>query len=396
MALLDAGMEAFSSSRLFDDDYEDSSWLETAIKTESNGILDDIKVEHDIWQGGAAAAEPAQQPAAAEPAWPAGSALGSYSGGSDSYSSSGSSTASASPSRMQSDMLDMMGDLDMPACALDLPDCFSGLGGLPELPEDAAFNPDSVRADVMFSSSLSFLDKPPRNRDNSLTLSECADSLFKDLDILGTSPNSSNNLNAFFDTPMASECGSDDTDQEEEEIEVVDNKTIVSNNTTYYVSGSGSKKAVKAGAGRSLLRKNHKKAAPEGCYNDRPRPSTSILESAQLDHCYSTATPPPEEEDDEAGMIPHGALAGSAQTPLTPTASSDDEYERGRHGSRQSLLGKRKHSETSSASMDDGELKFKFRMKFGSSYSPQRRGPGGEGDFTQEPLEEDTAATQQR
>jgi len=280
-----------------------------------------------------------------------------------------------------------MGDLDMPSCALDLPDCFSGLGGLPDLPEDSeAITADSLRgADVMFSSSLSFLDnKAPRNRDNSLTLSECADSLFKDLDILGTSPNSSNNLNAFFDTPMASECGSDTDQEEEEEIEVVDNKTIVSNNTTYYVSGSKkSQGKVGSRAGRSLLRKNNKKTAPSASYTDRPGPSSSILESAQLDHCYSSQTPPPEEES----TIPHGhnslTTDRHSHTPLTPTASSDDEYERGRQGCRQSLLGKRKHSESVSG-MDDGELKFKFRMKFGSSYSPQRRGLSEGGDITVE------------
>merc|ERR1719229_83248 len=157
--------------------------------------------------------------ASAPPAWPAQPACEGYSG-----SSSGSSTASASPSRMQADMLDDMMDLadlgDMP-CDLELPDCFSGLNGLPDDTAEDAFDPDSAMhgADVMFSSSLSF-NRPNRNRDNSLTLSECADSLFKELDILGTSPNSSNNLlsNAFFDTPMASEAGSsDNSDQEEEE-----------------------------------------------------------------------------------------------------------------------------------------------------------------------------------
>merc|ERR1719188_354735 len=289
--------------------------------------------------------------ASAPPAWPAQPACEGYSG-------SSSGTASASPSRMQADMLDDMMDLadlgDMP-CDLELPDCFSGLNGIPDTVTDT-FDPDTAMhgADVMFSSSLSF-NKPNRNRDNSLTLSECADSLFKELDILGTSPNSSNNgcNAAFFDTPMASEAGSSDNsdrEEEEEEVEVVDNKTI--------------------------LRKNHNKAS----YNERPRPSTSILESAQLDHCYYSTQPPLEVE---------ATHVGSAGTPLTPTASSDDECER--QGRPRSLLGKRKHM-AEAASMDDGELKFKFRMKFGSSYSPDRR--RGKGDHNKG--EDETAASQQR
>ena len=390
MALLDAGMEAFSSSRLFDDYDDSTNWLESAIKTH----FTDNK--HDIWQGGAAsaAAEPAQ-PAQQQPAWPAQSACDGYTG-----SSSGSSTASASPSRMQSDMLDVMdicGDFEMPACNLDLPDCFDDLPELPCEAEAAFTSPASIRADVMFSSSLG---RPSRNRDNSLTLSECADSLFKDLDILGASPNSGNGLNAFFDTPMASENeegeGSD-TEQEEEEIEVVDNKTIVANNTTYYVSGGGGGKKKGVKAGKSLLRKNHKRAPPiENYTGDRPRPSASILESAQLDHCYSSTTPPPPPPEELTG-----ALSGSAQTPLTPTASSDDECERqGRGMGRQSLLGKRKYPGAEpDSSMDDGELKFKFRMKFGSSYSPDRRrghGPAEDHVMLQPVEEEEIGSTQQR
>merc|ERR1719322_1234465 len=175
---------------------------------------------------------------------------------------------------------------------------------------------------------------------------------------------------------MASEAGSsDNSDQEEEEeVEVVDNKTIVANNTTYYVSGKKSSKSSKGG--KSLLRKNHNKAS----YNERPRPSTSILESAQLDHCYYSTQPPLEVE---------ATHVGSAGTPLTPTASSDDECER--QGRPRSLLGKRKHM-AEAAGMDDGELKFKFRMKFGSSYSPDRR--RGKGDHIKG--EDETAASQQR
>merc|ERR1719322_900898 len=175
---------------------------------------------------------------------------------------------------------------------------------------------------------------------------------------------------------MASEAGSsDNSDQEEEEeVEVVDNKTIVANNTTYYVSGKKSSKSSKGG--KSLLRKNHNKAS----YNERPRPSTSILESAQLDHCYYSTQPPLEVE---------ATHVGSAGTPLTPTASSDDECER--QGRPRSLLGKRKLM-AEAASMDDGELKFKFRMKFGSSYSPDRR--RGKGDHIKG--EDETAASQQR
>ena len=391
MALLDAGMEDFGGTFGDFSDASAANWLDAAIQnhTESNEY-DSIKVEQDIWQaqiGGAAplaaaASQPALPPpmeqASAPPAWPAQPACEGYSG-----SSSGSSTASASPSRMQADMLDDMMDLadlgDMP-CDLELPDCFSGLNGIPDTVTDT-FDPDTAMhgADVMFSSSLSF-NKPNRNRDNSLTLSECADSLFKELDILGTSPNSSNNLlsNAFFDTPMASEAGSSDNsdqEEEEEEVEVVDNKTIVANNTTYYVSGKKSSKSSKGG--KSLLRKNnHNKAS----YNERPRPSTSILESAQLDHCYYSTQPPLEVE---------ATHVGSAGTPLTPTASSDDECER--QGRPRSLLGKRKHM-AEAASMDDGELKFKFRMKFGSSYSPDRR--RGKGDHNKG--EDETAASQQR
>ena len=396
MALLDAGMEDFGGTFGDFSDAAAANWLDAAIQNTENEY--DIKVEQDIWQAqigaaplAAAASQPALPPpmeqASAPPAWPAQPACEGYSG-----SSSGSSTASASPSRMQADMLDDMMDLsdlgDMP-CDLELPDCFSGLNGLSDNDTAATFDPDSAMhgADVMFSSSLSF-NKPNRNRDNSLTLSECADSLFKELDILGTSPNSSNNLlsNAFFDTPMASEAGSsDNSDQEEEEeVEVVDNKTIVANNTTYYVSGckkSGSK--AKTG-GKSLLRKNnHINNHKAGYSSERPRPSTSILESAQLDHCYySTAAAPSEVE---------ATHVGSAGTPLTPTASSDDESER--QGRPRSLLGKRKHiNEASNAGMDDGELKFKFRMKFGSSYSPDRR--RGKGDHVKG--EDETAASQQR
>ena len=46
--------------------------------------------------------------------------------------------------------------------------------------------------------------------------------------------------------------------------------------------------------------------------------------------------------------------------------------------------------------MDDGELKFKFRMKFGSSYSPDRRRGPAEDHIKVEPVEEETAASQQR
>ena len=421
MALLNAanpiGMEDFKTESLFDDYNEDdvTDWLDRAIDgaahADAAGFLDDIKVEHDIWQGAAAAdaGEPAQLPAAqpqlppADPAcfgWPAQSAAT----GTDYSSSSGSSTASASPSRMQSDMLDVMGDFGDfsaggDAFGLDLE---PALPAALALPVDPAGCLDTVRADVMLSSSLSFLDRPAggRNRDNSLTLSECADSLFKDLDILGTSPNSNNSLNAFFDTPMASECGSDpEATEDETEIEVVDNRaaaTLTANNTTYYVTSS-KKSAAGIRAGRSLLRKNHKYTS------DRPRPSSSILESAQLDHCYSFNQPP-------MTNVPHGASRGSNNHglgqghggPLTPTASSDDECERraaAAGAGRQSLLGKRKHAAAAAVAdqqqrhLDDGELKFKFRMKFGSSYSPQRRGKRGMAEATDQ-TQQQTAAEQ--
>ena len=165
--------------------------------------------------------------------------------------------------------------------------------------------------------------------------------------------------------------------------------TLTANNTTYYVTSKKSATAAGIRAGRSLLRKNHKYTS------ERPRPSASILESVQYDHCYSYNQPP--------ANVPHGASRGSNNHglgghggPLTPTASSDDECER-RAAGRQSLLGKRKHAAAAGADQhSDGELKFKFRMKFGSSYSPQRRGKRGMAEATDLGQTQQQTAAEQR
>jgi hypothetical protein len=421
MALLDASnMEHLKTENLFDDYQcvgDATEWLENAINDETvseDGMLD-IKV-HDIWQGAlmpssassAAAAGLAAQaggacPDAADLAgmdWAAYTALAPGSV----CSSSGSSTASASPrssdEAIDADFASMMMNGGGDFADFDLPDVDSdsmaddmailsdlGLETASAMTSGMMSESSAIRDDLMLSSTLSFLDSgnTSRQRNISLTLSECADNLFKELDLLGTSPNSASSILSCFETPLPSEGSDPEATEDEEEIEVVDNsdsKHSSSNKLMTHSSSAVTQISKKSShhhyrhhhvqAGRSLLRKNHKRIPSEASATtyEQPRPSTSILESTQLDHCYYATSEIP-----SSSPAMHGASKNSNGL-LTPNESSDDDDRLTSRSSKtnpNSLLGKRKHEDGSSSNDSATSLKFKFRMKFGSSYSPQRR-----------------------
>jgi len=231
---------------------------------------------------------------------------------------------------------------------------------------------DNLKSDCMWSSSLDFLDgqrrggasKRKRAREDSLTLSECAESLFKDLKdldsaaggpsaattALGTSPGVQTMLNNYMKgVDSDEELNSED----DEEIDVVSDGDAFSSATVSAASsvcGSDSGRAspvargrlqgrVTGGkrahpmrsvnAGRSLLRNNRLTQQHQQQQQQQQQPMywsngfqisrQGILDTMLADHCYSAASPP----DNHTSL-----LASEPPSPvgiLTPNESSDDD-----------------------------------------------------------------------
>ncbi|XP_059088254.1 N-myc protein-like [Tigriopus californicus] len=303
-----------------------------------------------------------------------------------------------------SDLMDFMEQADLPQLAeqmLQNNDAFTLLHDL-ELESLESQDRDSlsvnggdeaIKADLMWSSTVS---NHKRNRDVSLTLSECAEALFKDVDLLGSSPPligiSPHNV-------LGVKTEASDSDHEDEEIDVVSDDSAstvsaystgssfspTSSTSTYSRStirpASGKvapapSRPFNVKAGRSLLRNRQQPQATMPA----PRPSVTghpiVIDHMNGDHCYFQVRPP--------------VSPASNNGILTPNESSDDEDQilRMEHGTVLQRGQKRKLSpsrlphqtganNTSSNnrsrtnSMSEN-VKFKFRMKFQSN-SPQRR-----------------------
>lgn len=307
-----------------------------------------------------------------------------------------------------SDLMDFMEQADLPQLAeqmLQNNDAFNLLHDL-ELESLESQDRDSLnvnedealKADLMWSSTVS---NHKRNRDVSLTLSECAEALFKDVDLLGSSPPligiSPHNVLGVKTEVVG------DSDHEDEEIDVVSDDSAstvsaystgssfssTSSTSTYSRStirpASGKvapavpSRPFNVKAGRSLLRNRQQPQAPLPA---APRPSVVgqpiVIDHMNGDHCYFQVRPP--------------VSPASNNGILTPNESSDDEdqtlrMEQGstvlHRGQKRKLspsrlphqTGATNSSSTNNRSRTNStseNVKFKFRMKFQSN-SPQRR-----------------------
>ena len=255
---------------------------------------------------------------------------------------------------------------------------------------------DVCKADLMWSSTLTFLDKNDRRKRNvSLTLSECAESLFKDLDILGPSSKCLDHI----DTPLPSETDEEATD---EEIDVVsDDGQEASNSSSTPTSthnassggfGSRNKHSSSSSyhqiqAGRSLLRKHHypqqqqqQQQHPHNKQQQQQQPKAqplNVIDHSLGDHCYFLT-----ERPEETNAYGNG---GGILTPNETSSSSSDDDEGFRRKKFQRSSGsnnttstagngnskRRIHHRSGSRGNSCENVKFKFRMKFKSN-SPQR------------------------
>ncbi len=233
-------------------------------------------------------------------------------------------------------------------------------GGRPE---------DTIKSDCMWSSSLDFLTEGVssvgrRRRDVSLTLSECAESLFKDLkdyDLLGGAAGTSASSTSRAGLSLGSSPGvqsmlksyMENPDDEEEEIDVVsdcDSRSTSSSTISaasykhqfgkggkvVVVSRSGERRTVRAG--ESLLRSNRMMAQQQQQQQAKQQQQQqqqqqlqqqqqqvskqTILDSMNADHCYfATAEPQPQQQQQQQPP----SAANNTEGLLTPNESSDDE-----------------------------------------------------------------------
>eukprot|EP00095_Tigriopus_kingsejongensis_P012115 snap_masked-scaffold97_size377342-processed-gene-1.12 protein:Tk12115 transcript:snap_masked-scaffold97_size377342-processed-gene-1.12-mRNA-1 annotation:"unnamed protein product" len=216
---------------------------------------------------------------------------------------------------------------------------------------------ETVKADLMWSSTVSGHARRhgQRHRDVSLTLSECAEALFKDVDLLGSSPPLIGiSPESALGLKVADQASTTDM-EEDEEVDVVsdDNASTVS----AYSSGSNSQRssprAFNVQAGRSLLRSRQPPSSVP--LTPTPGDGPSLIDHMNGDHCYFQVRPP-------VSPSTNGGI-------LTPSESSDDEELAHKMGVTQTRHSTGVRSRTASVS---DNVKFKFRMKF-QSHSPQRR-----------------------
>ena len=275
-----------------------------------------------------------------------------------------------------------------------------------------------VKADLMWSSTTpNVMALEGRDRKVSLTLSECAESLFKDVDLLGSSPPMTGVNPGMVNNQMARSLqrnhSLDQDNVSDEEIDVVsdDNASTISacstgsNNSSFYnyrnnatnnISGKTGPTAINnynktsstaarqfqnVQAGRSLLRKNVNNQQVATSHNNSNRTVSSsatisqpIIDHMLSDHCYFQ-------------VRPQGAPVSPA-APLTPNESSEDEE--ALLGSRTAVSASRgqkrrlspgdpnelPHCPRPRLSSASENVKFKFRMKFKPQGSPARGSAG--------------------
>lgn len=243
-----------------------------------------------------------------------------------------------------------------------------------------------------------------RKREHSMTLSECADSLFRDIKdidcVLGES------AAGISDTSfIVNETDKLESDMSDEEIDVVsdcDASSSSSSTISAYSTGSMGSSAsasfnynsqraklpsrAMVGPGRSLLRNSRLNQAQQPVakgssssqhhprFQAQPSPQT-ILDHMNGDHCYFALR----QEDVEMHR------SGSPNGLLTPNESSDDEEIQQSKlmasSTTTTQLPRRlqQHHRESSSQDANRPVKFKFRMKFRSK-SPQKSVQGHPGE----------------
>ena len=300
-----------------------------------------------------------------------------------------------------------------------------------------------IKADIMFSSTMEDMfgsaaasaraarSNKRRNRDVSVTLSECAEGMLalKDMELLldgtdgkdpkyGVSPTFGNSF-TFMDTPLASEESDAETDnnessssdEDDEEIDVVSEEVASSSRTRVHtpkrkangqhVTTPPAKKATTVArppikAGRSLLKARQVPATIPAVSSQAPKPKLAVETASQPsidhfngDHSYFLARPTPISTDLGSS---HSQGAGV----LTPSESGEDTDNNGytsstsvggyHHGYNtlaspaevdknkivaavQALAQKAPRGRQDSGASDG--VKFRFKMRFKSN-SPQR------------------------
>lgn len=269
---------------------------------------------------------------------------------------------------------------------------------------------EALKADLMWSSTTVHLEQKRRNRDISMTLSECAESLFDGVDLLGSSPPMvgvapAQVNNQLVTSVMRDSVDDDENEQSDEEIDVVsDNASTTStvsacstgsNQSSSYsgrhaantpqkyagfrTSSTAARHYQSVQAGRSLLRNRQHMNNQQVNIPGKTRPSLvgqqpgngftegrTVIDHMMGDHCYYQVRPP------------------VSPNPLTPVETSEDDEDL--LNGRTSLNGrglKRKmeqgqtsaHNPRSRTSSTSENIKFKFRMNFHSN-SPSGRQAG--------------------
>ncbi len=201
---------------------------------------------------------------------------------------------------------------------------------------------DTIKTDCMWSSSLdSVLTNKTRNRDVSLSLSECAENLFGELpeleetakNLLGSSPGGIQSmLKSYMDGPTGS-------DGEDEEIDVVSDCDARSTCSSSTVSASSSASTAsnfhhphygKIKAGQSLLKNNRKLQQNSNSSNNNrqtllKQPVTSnkaLLASFNSDHCYFIT---PSQQQQQQQQQQQYMQQQQPRGILTPNESSEDD-----------------------------------------------------------------------
>lgn len=239
-----------------------------------------------------------------------------------------------------------------------------------------------ILSDCMWSSALNFFEsiknQPGRNRDDSLTLSECADSLFKDIKDIDSILHINQDIRIKEgDHDINNETTEDDDDLEIDVVSDTESMTSTATSATSYSSSSlssssSTKSLLKCNQPKSLLRKkpgeslltknchqrrnprsllrcnkvNHTKTTsngkvvPQSGHHEAPSPQT-LIDHMNGDHCYFSVRP----EDRE--KVTSGLL-----TPNESCSETDEEENVVQHKERK-VVKKEQHP-----------IKFKFRMKF--------------------------------
>lgn len=246
------------------------------------------------------------------------------------------------------------------------------------IPEVKQENATGILSDCMWSSALNFLDsvrnQPGRNREDSLTLSECAESLFKDIKDIDNILKFNNGDLRIDDDQITQQSLEDEEDLEIDVVSDCDSMTSTSTSSSTLTSSStGSvlkrkpinQQVFKHKPGQSLLTKNHRhqrnprsllrsnrvdpkvkgKVMPEqqAVGHQEPSPQT-LIDHMNGDHCYfqrvitSTPTPIP-------GLV----------TPNDSCSEAEEE---------ENVRQQTEWRKINNGVQHPNSVKFKFRMKF--------------------------------